>query len=176
MFVCRSRFLPDKMPLPCAVETCKIQSWALCHCCSTNLCFNHLKEHKDLSNFQLIICADEINAAADQLSTLNTDAVIGSCRLKLDKWRYDCLTVINRYYVEKCQELQQRCTERVDKHRKRINEIKTKINDLTPEQKATHEDICSLKATINDIKRDIDQFQAKGIIVDVGPLIIFQKI
>ena len=114
------------MPSPCATETCKLNSWALCSCCNTNLCFDHLKEHKDLSNSQLITCADEINGVADQLSTLNIGAVIGSCRLKLDQWRDDCLTAINRYYVEKCQELQQRCTETVDKHRERINEIKNK--------------------------------------------------
>ena len=172
VFVCRTRFFSNKMPPPCAIETCKIKSWALCPCCSMGLCFNHLKEHKDLSNSQLITCADEINTIGHQLSALNIDEVIESCRLKLDKWRDDCYMLINRYYVEKCQELQQRCTERTNKHRERINEIKTKINDLIPEQKATHEDICSLKATINDIKRDIDQFQAKGIIVDVGPLII----
>ncbi|CAF4437657.1 unnamed protein product [Rotaria magnacalcarata] len=44
------------------------------------------------------------------------------------------------------------------------------------EQEATHDDICSLKATINDIKRDINQFEENGIVVDADPLIINQNL
>jgi hypothetical protein len=50
--------------------------------------------------------------------------------------------------------------------------MKTKMNDLIREQEATHEDIPLLKPTINDIKRDVNQFEEKGIIVDVRSLII----
>ncbi|CAF4403761.1 unnamed protein product, partial [Rotaria socialis] len=50
------------------------------------------------------------------------------------------------------------------------------INELIREQEATHDDICSLKATINDIKRDVDQFEENGIVVDVDPLIINQNL
>jgi hypothetical protein len=160
------------MPTPCAIETCKRKSRALCHCCNKNLCPDHLKEHDDSFNSQVNPIVDELNAVADQLSKINVDAVISNCRQKLDKWRDDCHIIIDRFYEEKCQELQQRCYEQVDKQRKEIDQMKSKTKELIREQEATHEDISSLKATINDIKRDVNQFEEKGIIVDVRPLTI----
>jgi hypothetical protein len=164
------------MPQTCAIETCKLKSRALCHCCSKNLCLDHLKEHKDLPNSQLNIFVDEINTVGDQVSALNIDTVIENHRQKLDKWRDDCYTVINHLYEEKCQELQQRCAERINKHRREIDQIRTKINELIHEQEATHEDIPLLRATINDVTRDVTQLAEKGIIVDIHPLIIDKNI
>ncbi|CAF3532404.1 unnamed protein product [Rotaria sp. Silwood1] len=142
------------MPPPCAIETCKRKSRALCHCCNKNLCPDHLKEHDDLINSQVNPLLDEIDNLDNQLSALNIDEVIGKCRQKLDKWRHDCHIVIDRFHEEKCQELQQCCVKQV----------------------VTHDDISSLKATINDIKRDINQFEENCILVDVHPLIINQNL
>ncbi|CAF5229679.1 unnamed protein product, partial [Rotaria magnacalcarata] len=75
----------------------------------------------------------------------------------------------------KCQELQQRCVEKVGEKQKKIHQLKLKTNELMREQEATHDDICSSKATINDIKRDINQFEENGIVVDADPLIINQN-
>jgi hypothetical protein len=63
----------NKMPQPCAVDICKRKSRALCHCCSKNLCIDHLKEYQDLYNSQLNTFLDEINTIDDQLSPLNVD-------------------------------------------------------------------------------------------------------
>ncbi|CAF1540316.1 unnamed protein product [Rotaria magnacalcarata] len=163
------------MSLSCAIETCKRKSRALFHCCNTNLCPDHLKEHVDLINSQMNPLADEINTLDNQLSSLNVNEVIGKCRQKLDKWRQDCHTIIDRFYEEKCQELQQRCVEKAGEKRKKIHQLKLKTNELIREQEATHDDICSLKATINDIKRDVNQFEENGIVVDVDPLVINQN-
>ncbi|CAF4791336.1 unnamed protein product [Rotaria magnacalcarata] len=119
--------------------------------------------------------ADEINTLDNQLSLLNVDQVIDKCRQKLDKWRHECHATVDRFYEEKCQELQQRCVEKVGKKQKKIHQLKLKTNELMREQEATHDDICSLKATINDIKRDINQFEENGIVVDADPLIINQN-
>ncbi|CAF3717922.1 unnamed protein product [Rotaria sp. Silwood1] len=107
------------MPPPCVIETCKRKSRALCHCCSKNLCLDHLKEHDDLINSQINTLVDEINTLDNQLSTLNVDEVIDKCRQKLDKWRHDCHIIIDRFYEEKCQELQQRCVQQADQKRKK---------------------------------------------------------
>jgi hypothetical protein len=70
-----------------------------------------------LSNSQLNSFISEINTLGDQL--LLSDAEIpDKDRQKLDKWRDDCYMMINSYYEEKCQELQQRYIERVDKYRR----------------------------------------------------------
>ncbi|CAF3789153.1 unnamed protein product [Rotaria socialis] len=164
------------MSLSCAVETCKCKSRAICHCCNKNICPGHLKEHVDLINSQMNPLADEINTLDNQLSLLNVDEVIGKCRQKLDNWRHECHDTVDRFYEEKCQELQQRCVEKVGEKRKKIHELKLKTNELIREQEATHDDICSLKATINDIKRDVNQYEENGIVVDVNPLIINQNL
>jgi predicted RNase H-like nuclease (RuvC/YqgF family) len=114
---------------------------------------DHLKEHCDLSNSQLN-CFDEINTLADQLMVLNIE-INNKSHKKLDKWRDDCLTMINHYYEEKYQELQQRYMERVQKYGKEIERIKERVNHLIREEEATHEDIPTLKASTNNMKRDI---------------------
>ncbi|CAF5029737.1 unnamed protein product, partial [Rotaria sp. Silwood1] len=89
---------------------------------------------------------------------------------------HDCHIIINRFYEEKCQELQQRCVQQADQKRKKIHQLKLKTNELIREQEATHEDISLLKATIDDIKRDVNQYEENGILVDVHPLIINQNL
>ncbi|CAF3873227.1 unnamed protein product [Rotaria sp. Silwood1] len=164
------------MSSPCAIDTCKRKSRVLCHCCNKNFCLNHLKEHNDLIYSQLNPLVDELNTLHNQMSALNVDEVIDKCRQKLDKWRHDCHTIIDRFYEEKCQELQQRCVQQANQKRKKIHQLKLKTNKLIQEQEAMHDDIFSLKATINDIKDDVNQFEENGIIVDVHPLIINQNL
>ncbi|CAF3042175.1 unnamed protein product [Rotaria sp. Silwood2] len=164
------------MPPPCDIEICKRKSRALCHCCSKNLCPDHLKEHDDVINSQVNPLVDEINNIDNQLSALNVDEIIGKCRQKLDKWRHDCHNIIDHYYEEKCQELQQRCVQQASQKRKKIHQLKLKTNELIQEQEVTYDDISSLKATINDIKRDVNQFEDNGILFDIHPLIINQNL
>ncbi|CAF3245245.1 unnamed protein product [Rotaria sp. Silwood2] len=160
----------------CTSDTCKRKSRALCDCCSKKFCLDHLKEHNDLIHSQLNPLVDEINTLHNQMSALNVDEVIDKCRQKLDKWRHDCHTIIDRFYEEKYQELQQRCVQQAGQKRKKIRQLKLKTNELIQEQEATHDDFFSLKATINDMKRDVNQFEENGIIVDVHPLIINQNL
>ena len=127
------------------------------------------------SNAQVNPLVDQLNAAPDQLLKINVDDIISSCRQKLNKWRDDCHKEIDHLYEEKCEELRQRCMERLDKQRKDIDQMKLKTNKLIQEQEATFEDIPSLQATINDIKRSVDQFEKKGILVNVQPLAIKKK-
>ena len=164
------------MSISRAIETCKHRSRAICHCCHKNFCPGHLKEHFDLINSQMYPLADEINTLDNQLLLLYVDEVIDKCRQKLDKWRYECHVTVDRFYEEKCQELQQRCVEKVGEKQKKVHDLKIKINALIREQGATDADICLLKATINDIKRDVNQYEENGIVVDVDPLIINQNL
>ncbi|CAF2120138.1 unnamed protein product [Rotaria magnacalcarata] len=129
------------MSLSCAIETCKCKSREICHCCNTNLCTDHLKVHVDLINSQIHPLAVEINTLDNQLSLLNVDEVIGKCRQKLDKWHHECHPTVDCFYEEKCQELQERCVEKVGEKRKKIHQLKLKTNELMREQEATHDDI-----------------------------------
>ncbi|CAF4236865.1 unnamed protein product, partial [Rotaria magnacalcarata] len=99
-------------------------------CCNTNLCTDHLKVHVDLINSQIHPLAVEINTLDNQLSLLNVDEVIGKCRQKLDKWHHECHPTVDCFYEEKCQELQERCVEKVGEKRKKIHQLKLKTNEL----------------------------------------------
>ncbi|CAF3555586.1 unnamed protein product [Rotaria socialis] len=164
------------MSLSGAIETCKRKSRAICHCWNNNICLDHLKERVDLINSQMNPLADEINTLDNQLSLLNVDEIIDKYRQKLDKWRHECHATVDRFYEEKCQELQQRYVEKVVEKRKKLHQLKLKINELIREQEARHDDISSLKATINGIERDVNQYEENGIVVDVNPLIINQNL
>ncbi|CAF4931780.1 unnamed protein product, partial [Rotaria socialis] len=72
------------------------------------------------------------------LSLLNVDEIIDKYRQKLDKLRHECHTTVDRFYEEKCQELQQCCVEKIGEKRKKIHELKLKTNELIREQDATH--------------------------------------
>ena len=146
------------MPPPCAIKTCKRRSRGVCHCCNKNLCPDHWKEHDDAHNFQLNPFVDQINTLGEQLLALNVDELISNGYQKLDKWRDDCYMTINDFHQQKCEELKQRCHQKVDKQRKEIEQIRAKVNELIREQEATYEDIPALKATINDIRQDIEEF------------------
>ncbi|CAF4319666.1 unnamed protein product, partial [Rotaria magnacalcarata] len=106
-----------------------------------NLCRDHLKVHVDLINSRMNPLADEINTLDNQLSLLIVDEVIDKYRQKLDKWRHECHATVDRFYEEKCQELQQRCVEKVGEKQKKIHQLKLKTNELMREQEATHDDI-----------------------------------
>ena len=159
------------MPQPCSIETCKRKSCAVCHCCQKNLCIIHLNEHHDLSKSQLNNFLGEVNILAEHLLVLDGE-INDKCHQKLDKWRDNSFMVINHYYEEKNQEIQQHFIERVGKYGREIDKIKGKINDLITDGEATYEDIPPLKSTIDNIKHDIKLFQEKGIIIDIQPIII----
>ncbi|CAF3738050.1 unnamed protein product [Rotaria socialis] len=147
------------MSLSCAIEACKRKSRALCHGCNTNFCPDHFKEHVDLINSRMNPLADEINTLNNQLLLFDVDEVIDKCRQKLDKWRHESHAIAD-----------------LGEKRKQLHQLKLKINELIREQDATHDDISSLKATINGIKRDVNQYEENGVVVDVNPLIINQDL
>ncbi|CAF2906197.1 unnamed protein product [Rotaria sp. Silwood2] len=109
----------------CAIETCQRKSRGLCYCCNKNVCPDHFNEHVDSMNSQVNPLVDELNAAYDQISTINMKDIISSGRQKLDKWRDECHIIIDRFYEEKCQEVEQHCIERLNKEQNKIESNRT---------------------------------------------------
>ncbi len=72
----QSLVLSSKMSRSCNINMCKRRCCVLCHCCNKNLCFNHLKEHRDLIQIQLNPLVNEINLINDQLMTLNAEIFV----------------------------------------------------------------------------------------------------
>ncbi|CAF1502623.1 unnamed protein product, partial [Rotaria sordida] len=52
--------------------------------------------------------------------------------------------------------LQQCCIQQASQKRRKIYQLKLKTNELIQEQEAIHDDIFSLKTTMNDIKCDVN--------------------
>ncbi|CAF1191137.1 unnamed protein product, partial [Rotaria sordida] len=53
-------------------------------------------------------------------------------------------------------ELQQCCIQQASQKRRKNYQLKLKTNELIQEQEAIHDDIFSLKTTMNDIKCDVN--------------------
>ena len=160
------------MSQPCAIDNCKRASRALCHCCQQNICLPHLTEHNDQLNSQLYPLADEINTLGERLKTLNIEDIVGNCRQKLEQWRDNSHKKIDRFYKQKSQEFDDLVTNKLDKPRKTITEIRSKVADLIRDQEATRKDINTLTSTINDVKDSMDKANRTCFEVEIHPLLI----
>jgi len=160
------------MSQPCAVNNCKRVSRTLCHCCEQNVCRDHFNEHVDLLNSQLNPLTDDINALSDRLTAINIDKIANNSRQKLDQWRMDCHKIIDRFYEEKCHELDQCVTESIDKQRKEIADVRSKMTRLIENEETTNSDIDSLTSTIRNLEEKMNEIEHVRVQVDVHPLII----
>jgi len=164
------------MSQPCAINNCKRASRTLCHCCNENLCRDHFNEHDDLLNSQLNPLTDEINALGDRLTAINIDKIKNNSRQKLDQWRIDCHKIIDRFYEEKCQELDRCVTESIDKQRKEIADVRSKMTKLIEKQETTKNDINSLTSAISNLEQKMNEIEHFRVHVDVHPLIIDDRL
>ena len=158
------------MSQPCAVDNCKRASRALCHCCQQNLCLSHLSEHDDVLNSQLNPFVDEINLLSERLKKLNFHESINQCRLELEQWRLDVHTKIDQTYEEKCRELDNFFTNRLNEQEKNIAEIRSKVAHLIREQEVIKEDIELTQSMISNIKKELNKIERTVLRIHVRPL------
>jgi len=107
---------------------------------------------------------------AEQFITVDIDKLIKSNRDKLDQWKDNCQKIIDSYYEQKCQELEQFCTQKVSQQRKELDQIQTTIIEHIRSEKVTQKNLESLKSTISNIKQEINQIKIQGIQMDIHPL------
>src|ERR1700722_16884972 len=157
---------------PCAISTCKKESRTLCNCCNQYLCRPHFSEHDDLLNSQLNPLADDINILGDRLNAINIQQMIGDSREKLDKWRVNSHKIIDRFYEQKCEELDRRINKIINKQREDIAQMRLKVARLIQEQEATSDKIESLKSSIRSVERALENIQQTSVQVDIRPLVI----
>jgi len=101
---------------------------------------------------ELYPLADEINTLSDRFKILNTQNIFEKYREKLQQWRLDCYQKIDYLFEQKCQELDRRLTEKVQKQREEIDRILSKVTELIHEQEATQKDIDLLTETIHHLQ------------------------
>ncbi len=164
------------MSQSCAIQSCKRASRTLCHCCNQNLCRDHFNEHDDLLNSQLNPLTDEINALKDRLAALDPNKIAGDSREKLNQWRIDCHKTIDRFYEEKCQELDQFVIEKLDKQREDIVDLTLRMANLIDKQETTKNDINNLTSAIRDLEQNIKQIEQIRVQVDTHPLMMDDRL
>jgi hypothetical protein len=158
------------MPQLCVSDGCKYTSRVLCYCCNKNLCLDHLTQHNETINSQLNPLIDEVNTLSAHLITLNTEDLTSNCRDKLDQWRDDCVLMINEFYEKKCQELNRRCSKRLDLFQVEIEQIRSKMTKLINEREIMTDDLEILALNICDIKRKVEQIKEKSVEIYFHPL------
>src|ERR1700722_948450 len=157
---------------PCVITSCKNASRALCNCCNQYLCRTHLNEHDDLLNSQLNPLVDEINILGDRLNAINFQQMIGDSHEKLDKWRVDSHRMIDRFYQQKCEELDRCIAKTINKQREDIAQMRSKVARLIEKQEATHDKIDSLASSIRSIEQVVENIQQMCVQVDIRSLVI----
>ncbi|CAM4913390.1 unnamed protein product [Rotaria socialis] len=160
------------MSQPCSVNKCIRRSRGLCDCCQKVLCLQHLSEHNALLVAELNPFTDEINTLRDRLKTFSIQNTTSNGRQKLQQWREDCHKKIDCFFEKKCQELDQIINGKVEKHRKKLNDLHSKITDLINTQETTREDIDSLNSAIRHLKSQMNKVEQQCFTIDTRPLVI----
>ena len=135
------------MSLFCNIDMCKRKCCVLCYCCNKNLCFTHLKEHRNLIESQLNPLINEINMINDQLTSLahsyeeNND-------------------IVNQYLVR-----------RIDQLRHVVTQLRSTISELIYQQDTTNENIILLTLTIRSLQQAIETIKQTKSSADLPPFI-----
>ena len=162
------------MPRTCAIEKCKHKWRVTCSCCNQNLCHDHFKEHTDSNkNPQLKPLMNEIQNLDKQIQSSNRMKLIGNCRIKLDQWRENAHQMIDRFYQDKCQELDQRSLDKLEEQRAQLNQIRAKVNEVLRQQQETNEEQSNaMPTTLQEIQQDLKAIEDTHFQVEIRPLTI----
>jgi hypothetical protein len=160
------------MSQACATLKCERISRGVCDCCKQNLCLQHLTEHNALLFSQLNPLTDDINALGDRLKTINIQDVVSGSRKKLEQWRRDCYEKINRFFEQKCQELDRLVVDKLDKQRENILQIQMKVAKLVREQEVTRQDIDLLTADIRQLENEINETEQASLKISTRPIVV----
>jgi polyhydroxyalkanoate synthesis regulator phasin len=158
------------MSQTCTITSCNRTSRALCHCCQQNVCVIHLNEHNDMLNSRLTPLVSIVNTLGSRLLTLNIKKTVDNGRQKLERWRIDSHQRIDQFFEQKCQELDQLVTEKVDEQREEISRLQSKMTTLIREQQATRQDIYELTSTIDHLEKEINNIEENFAEINTRPL------
>lgn len=164
------------MSQPCAIIKCKRPSRAVCDCCQSYLCLQHLSEHNAVLISELNPLVDEINNLNDRFKILNNENIFEKYREKLQQWRLDCYKNIDQLFEQKCQELHRRLTEKIEKQREDIDRMLSKVTEFIHQQEATQKDIDLLTETIHYLQVDMKNLEQNCFEIHISPLIIDENL
>jgi len=111
--------------------------------------------------------ADRVNSLNDRLATSNIENMMSESRQKLDEWRKDSYSLIDRFYEQKYREFDRHVAGIVDKQRKEINRIRSNIATLIHKQDILHKDIEYITTTARQLEQEIDETKDKYLQLNI---------
>jgi len=156
----------------CAICGPKRTSRALCNCCQQYLCRDHLQEHDDLLNAQVEPLVDNVNQICDRLQQIDINYLLQPIRIELDQWKQSAFQTIERIYEEKSNEINHLLTKQLENLRKQTEQIQKTLSELIRQKDATNEQIEFLITKIQNIEKEINDFENKSIDLNIYPLVL----
>lgn len=134
-----------------------------------DLFYSSNDEDDERINIQLNPLADQINTLSAEFIRLTTDQLIWNCREKLDRWRENCVKMINQFYENKLDELIRRGVKRIEQFQSEIEQIRGKMSKLMFEHTITDDDLQILTLNIYDLQRKLTKIKEKSFEIDFHP-------
>jgi hypothetical protein len=154
----------------CKSPKCTRSQSALCKCCQKPLCQFHIDEHYKLLISELQPLVNDINVIDNELKSFDIHKTNVESREKLEQWRIECYQKIDRLFEKKCQELDQCIIKKISKQTDKIDQLRTKISQLTRDQDVTRQDINFLTTIITQMKKEMINIEYTYVQIKTLPL------
>jgi hypothetical protein len=85
--------------------------------------------------------------------------MIADSRQKLEQWRHDCYKKIDDIVERKCYELERRASEKLDKQKKKLVQIRPTLSEIIDQQDANRRTIDSLMSTTHNLEERMKKIE-----------------
>lgn len=155
--------------LLCTVTKCDLISCAICHCCRENLCLDHLKEHRDRLNAQLIPLLNQVKTLEKNLDRFEMNST--PAYRTIEQWREQAHQTINDF----CRKLHERMrVEKKDKPKQFIQAIHIWLEYSIRKQGTKRERIEVVTQTLGEVRQHYEELLMTQI--KMKPLMIDENI
>ncbi|CAF0849424.1 unnamed protein product, partial [Didymodactylos carnosus] len=137
-----------------------------------NLCIVHLKQHDDVLNDQLHPLVNEINSLAEKFSQIDGPSILKREGAKLQAWRQEAIRIVNGYYEQTYQGLEEFISETLAEGGEEIKRLRLNVRDLTENQGARNDDIDWISEDIDRIRKQAIVEETAQSLVHIRPLVI----
>ena len=154
----------------CLLCQSKRPSRALCNCCQTYLCLDHLREHEQLLHHQFEPLADRLNQMVEQFEHLNIDSFLRGNRDELDRWREESIESIEKIYQKKLKEIGEFYSRRLEELSRKTKEIQDELGQIVRNENGTNEHVRHFTQQLDDIERQRKHLEAKPLTLEFRPI------
>ena len=156
----------------CSIAKCNRQSHALCHGCQSNFCREHLFEHSYSIHLKLNPLIEKVNQIDAELRQLDPIGLFIISFEKLEEWRQEAHTLVDKYFTEKLKKLDTYLENKLKLLKEDIHDIQEVILLFKKDQETTHEQIQSLTYQIENIQKSFTKIKLNEVHLHANPLTI----